>query len=195
LLLDIFSRGLSIPPPIPPPIAGIPPSRAYFGSRSGGGLAGLAAPRARVFFGACARVFLGREKPRARARVWWPSGWPGGLRSQAERAAPYGDMSPHNAANWRPGVMSLLPSISRRCEPLAPYSVSGPLPGIYPPPGGAGSASKASLAQCSGARRIASRSARVIGLSQGAGARVPASLARPSGSGGEAEGFSAMPSL
>ena len=173
--LDNFSHGLSIPPPIPPLIAGIPPLAGLFWLRQ--------------------RWGLGRPHSPARVRVWWPSGWPGGLRSQAERAPPYRDMSPRNAANWQPGVMSLFFSISRRCMRFAPYSVSSPIPGIYPAPGGAGSASKASLAQCSGARRSASRSARVIGLGQGAGARVPASLARPSGSGGEAEGFSAMPSL
>jgi hypothetical protein len=116
--LEIFSHGFSIPPPMPPLIAGIPPLAGLFWLRQ--------------------RWGLGRPHSPARARVWWPSGWPGGLRSQAERAAPYGDMSPRNAANWQPGVMSLFFSISRRCMRFAPYSASSPIPGIYPAPGGGG---------------------------------------------------------
>ncbi len=84
---------------------------------------------------------------------------------------------PAQCRETRTGGLTFFFSISRRYAPLPPYSVSWARLEIYPAPGGAGSASKASAPKSAGVGTRVSRSARVIKLGQGSGARVLAPLA------------------
>jgi hypothetical protein len=147
-----------------------------------GGFEGQALDRARV-------VLKGKHWAAPRARVWRPSGWPGGASIPSGRgSAVWGSLGAHRREIRTGGYVLFLP-VSRRCMRRPPYSVPNPMPGIYPAPG-AGSELKASLAQSSGVRRRASKSSGVR-CGQGAGARVPAPLAGVSRSGGRVEWFRA----